>query len=150
MMKALQERNMFKYREKFHKLVILPLAAVMCVFFAGCDAGSNGPETTGLSGGSGYRIELASSFESVAVGANTIFTAVIYEPDGMPIRDGEEVVFASTEKGSFSDVSVSTKGGTAVTTYTAEGEGPAKYHIVSVACHGAIASYKLVVTPENF
>ena len=125
--------------------------AMLCALavFAGCDAGSNGPVATDLSTGSGYRIQLASSFNSVKVGGSSTLTVVIFEPDGTPIRDGEDVSFASSEKGSFSDNTVKTSGGTAVVTYTA-GDYPMKYDSVSATCHGATAVLQILIVPENY
>ncbi len=124
--------------------LVLALAAI-----CGCDAGSNSPVTTDLSTGPGYKIQLASSLSSVKVGATTTLTAVIFEPDGTPIRDGEEVSFGSSEKGSFSDNPVKTSGGTAVVIYTA-GDYPMKYDSVTASCHGATAQLQIVIVPENF
>lgn len=124
--------------------LMLAIAAV-----CGCDAGSNSPVATDLSTGNGYKIQLASSLSSVKVGATTTLTAVIYEPDGTPIRDGEEVHFGSSEKGSFSDNPVKTSGGTAVVTYTA-GDFPLKFDSVSASCHGATAQLQIEIIPEGF
>ncbi|HNX74900.1 MAG TPA: hypothetical protein PLM07_15475 [Candidatus Rifleibacterium sp.] len=136
-----------------HKYLRFFVAGIALIFalavLSGCDAGSNGSVATDLSSGSGYRIQLASSLESVKVGGSSTLTVVVFEPDGTPIRDGEEVSFASSEKGSFSDNTVKTSGGTAVVTYTA-GDYPMKYDSVSATCHGATAVLQIVIVPENF
>ncbi|MDD2997990.1 MAG: hypothetical protein PHV05_02940 [Candidatus Riflebacteria bacterium] len=140
---------MFIFNGKICKLLVVWLAVAVCALIAGCDAGSNGPISTELSNGAGYKIALGSSAEIISVSADTVITAVIYEPDGSPIRDGEEVFFASSEEGEFADSPVNTKNGTAITTYKA-GDAPMKYHTITVSCRGAVASINVMVTPSNY
>lgn len=126
--------------------ILLLLSFAMLV---GCDAGSTGPVSTTLSSESGYRMQLASSVDQVAVGGQSIITAVIYEPDGSPIRDNEEVMFASSEGGSLSNNTVMTKGGQAMVTFTA-GDTPMRYENISVTCRGAVAVIQVLVLPQTY
>ncbi len=126
------------------KTAFLVLVVVSIFVLSGCDAGSNNPVASDISSGNGYKIQLASSSESVKVGGTTTLTAVIFEPDGSPIRDGQKVYFSSSEKGSFSDQNVETSGGTAVVTYTAsENIG---FDTVTATCQGAISSRQIIVS----
>ncbi len=125
---------------------------VLSAFFiivSGCDAGSDGPTSSGLSSGSGYRIELAASHSTLKAGATPTLTVVVFEPDGAPIRDGVDVFFSSSLKGSFSDDSIKTAGGIAAVTYTAA-EAPWREDQVSATCQGAIATVKIAIVAENF
>lgn len=115
----------------------------------GCSSGSNSPVATDLSSGTGYRIKLASSLSTVTVSGSAVITAVIYEPDGSPIRDDEEVLFASSEGGSFSDSPVKTKSGTVSTVYTA-GSTPMKYDSITASCRGAVAVLQVWVLPATY
>ncbi len=125
-------------------LLLLSLAIL-----GGCDGGSTGPVSTALSSESGYQIKLASSVEQVSVGGQSIISAVILEPDGSPIRDNEEVMFASSEGGSLSDNLVTTKGGQAMVTYTA-GDTPMRYDNISATCRGAVAVIQVLVLPQTY
>ncbi len=126
------------------KIVVFSLVLVWLPVLTACDAGSNSPVATDLSAGNGYNIALAPSIETVKTGGTSTLTVVIFEPDGSPIRDGEKVYFASYLKGSFSDDSVETSGGTAVVTYTAsENIG---LDTVTATCHGAISSCQIIVS----
>ncbi|MDD3146374.1 MAG: hypothetical protein PHD82_03645 [Candidatus Riflebacteria bacterium] len=129
--------------------ILFSLAVIASLsFLSGCDAGSNDPVATAVSTGNGYKMQLAASLTSVRVGGTSTLTAVVFEPDGSPIRDGEEVFFAA-ERGKFSDDSVKTSGGTAVVTFTA-GENPLNLETVTATCHGAISSLQIIIVPEKF
>lgn len=119
------------------------------LLFVGCDGGSNNPVSTGISTGTGYKIQLASSVEMVSVSGSSVITAEIFEPDGSPIRDGEDVLFASSEGGTLSDTNVQTKNGKAVITYTA-GDTPMRYDNISASCNGATAIIRIWVIPQTF
>ncbi|GAB4275061.1 MAG: hypothetical protein Kow0029_15890 [Candidatus Rifleibacteriota bacterium] len=131
------------------KIVLFSLVAVCLFFTGGCSGGSNNPVSTELSTGAGYKIKLASSLENVTAGGSSIITAVIYEPDGSPVRDNEEVLFASGEGGSFSESTVTTKNGTASTIYTA-GEASMKYDNITASCRGATAFIQVWILPATF
>jgi len=130
------------------KLFLFSLLLVTLVVLPACDSGSSGPVASPLSTGPGYNIQIAASDEDLMVGATTTITAVIYEPDGAPVRDGVDVFFGSSLKGSFSDNPVKTSGGTAVVTYTA-GAAPWQLDKVSATCRGATANVEITLTSEN-
>lgn len=148
MTKKQQEKNMSESGKK-HIFIFAALAVIICAIFTGCDAGSNGPIMTEAAGGSGYRIQMASSLDSIAVDGSTTITAVIFEPDGSPIRDNEDVLFASSEGGSFTDSVVKTANGQASVNYTA-GNTPMKYDTITASCRGAIANIPVWILPANF
>lgn len=128
----------------FIKVASFLLVLAFLPLLTGCDAGSNSPVATDLSAGNGYKISLASSIDTVKTGGTSTLTVVIFEPDGSPIRDGEKVYFASSLKGTFSEDSIETSGGTAVVTYTAsENIG---LDTVTATCHGAISSRQIIVS----
>lgn len=127
------------------KLVLFSLLLVMLLVLPACDSGSSGPVSSPLSSGPGYNIQLASSDGDLMVGATTTLTAVIYEPDGTPVRDGVDVFFGSSRKGSFSDNPVKTSGGKAVVTYTA-GDVHGYQDEVTATCNGAIAKVNIAIT----
>jgi hypothetical protein len=122
--------------------ILLLLSLAMMV---GCDAGSTGPVSSGLSSETGYRINLASSVDMVSADSQSVITAVIIEPDGTPIRDNEEVMFACSQGGTLSDNLVMTKGGQAMVIFTAA--DIAGYGIITATCRGAVADIKVVVVP---
>lgn len=149
-MTAASSGEMTMNRAKYSVRPVFFLALLgIAMLFCGCDAGSNGPITSDLSTGEGYKIKLASSVASVKVGGKATLTAVIFEPDGSPIRDDEDVYFSSSENGALSDDSVKTLGGTAVVTYTA-GEHAMRFDTITASCHGAISSVQVDIVPENF
>ncbi len=127
------------------RLFLFSLLLSMLLVLPACDSGSSGPVTSPLSTGPGYNIQLAASDEDLMVGATTTLTAIIYEPDGAPVRDGVEVFFGSSLKGSFSDNPVKTSGGTAVVTYTA-GDIHGYQDEVTASCKGAIARVNIAIT----
>ena len=120
----------------------------MLLVLPACDSGSSGPVASPLSTGPGYNIQLAASSSALKPGATTTLTAVIYEPDGAPVRDGIDVFFDSSQEGSFSDNPVKTSGGMAVVTYTA-GTAPWQLDKVSATCKGATANVEITLTSEN-
>ena len=128
------------------KLFVFSLLLGMLVVLSACDSGSNGPVATPLSSDHGYKIKLLAANRAVRAGGTTTLTVVVFEPDGAPIRDGVDVFFGSTQKGSFSDNPAKTSGGTAVLTYTA-GETPVYLDKVSATCMGAIANLDIEITP---
>ncbi|GAB1353627.1 hypothetical protein MASR1M12_23630 [Erysipelotrichia bacterium] len=130
------------------RLFLFSLLLSMLLVLPACDSGSSGPVTSPLSTGPGYKIQLGASSSALKPGATTTLTAVIFEPDGAPIRDGIEVFFDSSQKGSFSDNPVKTSGGTAVVTYTA-GAAPWQLDKVSATCRGATANVEITLTSEN-
>lgn len=127
------------------RLFLFSLLLVMLVVLSACDPGSSGPVASPLSTGPGYKIKLAASDEDLMVGATTTLTAIIYEPDGAPVRDGVEVFFGSSLKGSFSDNPAKTSGGKAVVSYTA-GDIHGYEDEVTATCNGAIAKEKIAIT----
>ncbi len=127
------------------KLFLFSLLLAMLLMLPACNSGASGPVATPLSSGQGYKIQLAASNSRLMAGATITLTAVIFEPDGAPIRDGIDVFFGSTQKGSFSDNPAKTSGGTAVVTYTA-GETPGYQDRVSATCKGAIANLDIDIT----
>lgn len=127
------------------KLFLFSLLLVTLVVLPACDSGSSGPVASPLSTGPGYNIQIAASDEDLMVGATTTITAVIYEPDGAPVRDGVDVFFGSSLKGSFSDNPVKTSGGKAVVAYTA-GDIHGYQDEVTATCNGAIAKVNIAVT----
>lgn len=127
------------------KILLFSLLLAMLLVLPACDSGSSGPVASPLSSGPGYNIQLASSDGDLMVGATTTLTAVIYEPDGAPVRDGVDVFFGSSLKGSFSDNPVKTSGGKAVVTYTA-GDIHGYEDEVTATCNGAIAKVNIAVT----
>lgn len=131
------------------RIILLLAMFSSTIFLSGCDAGSNSPISTGLSAGSGYKIQLGSSLSSLKPGGTSALTAVVFEPDGSPIRDGESVVFTSSEKGSFAEDTVKTTGGTAVVVYTA-GNYSYRFDTLTATCHGATANLQILISSENF
>ncbi len=127
------------------KILLFSLLLAMLLVLSACDSGSSGPVSSPLSSGPGYNIQLASSDGDLMVGATTTLTAVIYEPDGTPVRDGVDVFFGSSRKGSFSDNPVKTSGGKAVVTYTA-GDVHGYQDEVTATCNGAIAKVNIAIT----
>ncbi len=130
------------------KLFLFSLLLVALLVLSACDSGSSGPVASPLSSGQGYKIQLAASSSALKPGATTTLTAVVFEPDGAPIRDGIDVSFDSSQKGSFSDNPVKTSGGTAVVIYTA-GTAPWQLDKVSATCRGATANVEITLTSEN-
>ena len=133
------------YFKRLFKAFSIFLLVIATSIFAGCDGGSNNPVSSGISTEPGYRIQLASSFGTVAAGASSVITAKVYEPDGSPIRDGEEVIFASSEGGKFSEEKATTKDGVATVQYTA-GE-KVGFDNISASCRGAVAIVLIVISP---
>ena len=127
------------------KILLFSLLLAILLVLSACDSGSSGPVSSPLSSGPGYNIQLASSDGDLMVGATTTLTAVIYEPDGTPVRDGVDVFFGSSRKGSFSDNPVKTSGGKAVVTYTA-GDVHGYQDEVTATCNGAIAKVNIAIT----
>jgi len=127
------------------KVLLFSLLLAMLVVLPACDSGSGDPVASPLSTGAGYNIQLATSDEDLMVGATTTLTAIVYEPDGAPVRDGVEVFFGSSMKASFSDNPVKTSGGTAVVSYTA-GDIHGYEDEVTATCKGAIAKVKIAIT----
>ena len=134
------------YFKRLFKAFSIFLLVIATSIFAGCDGGSNNPVSSGISTEPGYRIQLASSFGTVAAGASSVITAKVYEPDGSPIRDGEEVIFASSEGGKFSEEKATTKDGVATVQYTA-GDKVGISDSISASCRGAVAILPIVISP---
>jgi hypothetical protein len=140
---------MKKIRVKIRKIISFICIAGLSLFLTGCDAGGNNPVSTGLSEGPGYKIQLASSVEMVSVRGSSVITAQVFEPDGSPIRDGEKVLFATSEGGSLSDTEVETEGGKASITFTAD-DTPMRYENITASCRGATAVLQIWVLPQTF
>ena len=131
------------------KISLFSMFLALLIILPACDSGSSGPVASPLSIGPGYNIKVAASSSALKPGATTTLTAVIFEPDGTPIRDGIDVFFDSTQKGSFSDNPVKTSGGTAMVTYTA-GTAPWQLDKVSATCKGATANVDITITSEGY
>lgn len=135
--------------QRFIRVLIIVALVASGLVFPGCDGGGAGPITSSLSTEPGYKMLLASTVDRVSVGGQAVITARIYEPDGSPIRDDEEVLFASSEGGKLSEEKVTTKGGQAMVQFTA-GDTPMRFDNISATCRGAMAIIQIWVLPQSF
>lgn len=132
-----------------HSRFFVFLLILVVSMISGCSGGANDPVSSSISSEPGYKIQLSSSVGTVSVGGQTVITARIFEPDGSPIRDDEQVIFASSEGGSFSDNNVTTKNGQAMTSFTA-GDTPMRFDNITASCRGAVATVQVWVLPQIF
>lgn len=142
------ENKMVKICRAFNITLFLGMLIATCLVLSGCDAGSNNPTATELSTGTGYNIKIISYAEMVAVNGTNIITVAVFEPDGSPIRDNEDVIFACPDGGSFSESPVKTLNGQASTVYTAD-DTPNKYATIQVTCRGTGATIPIIIVPAN-
>ncbi len=135
-------------------LLLLALCLTVCSIFhlAGC--GSNGPETSGIPSGSGYRISLSTSLTTVPLGGTTVIQALVIDGKGTPIADKERVMFSSNVGGTFEggiDASNSeTNEGVAAIVYRApmkntDKPSPPKMETISAAYGGAVSSIEILL-----
>lgn len=133
---------------------------VLCVLFAGCD-NSSGPTATDFSEGSGYRIKLAVTNDTLVPGATTIVTATVLDETGQPAADAEDAVsFAFADKGAtwdgLTNNKADLKGGVAMANLTWEdsstGDNPDNSRVawVTASYRGAVAMIQISLVSVSF
>ncbi|MFZ5952128.1 MAG: hypothetical protein ACOYXC_15595 [Candidatus Rifleibacteriota bacterium] len=141
---------MFSAKKYISRSIFLLISVFsLALILNGCDGGGSSPVSSSISSEPGYKIQLGATADRVSVGGQAVITARIYEPDGSPIRDNEDVMFASSEGGKLSDEKVSTKDGQAMVVFTA-GDTPMRFDNISASCRGAIATVQIWVLPQTF
>lgn len=150
--------SMVKYMKKY--MIVLAVISLVAIVLAGCD-NSSGPSTTELSEGSGYRMKISISNDTLPSGGSTIVTAVIFDETGQPAADDDDGVFFSFgDKGGewdgLSNGMAKLKGGTAVATLkwedpsSGESADPARTAWISVAYRGAVGKIEVDLVSNTF
>ena len=75
------------------------LLIALCVL-SGCGS-SNGPTSSGLPDGGGYRINISAAAQVVPPGGTTILQVYVVDSGGVPVKDGEIVLFSSNIGATF-------------------------------------------------
>ncbi len=141
-------------------LISLAVLATLSIILTGCD-NSSGPTTTDLSEGSGYRIRMSISEDTLPSGGSTIVTAAIFDETGQPAADADDsVAFAFSDKGGdwsgLSDGKADLKGGVALATLkwddpsSGETVEPSRTAWISAAYRGAVAKIQVRLVSVSF
>ncbi len=78
------------------------ILAISATVLTGCGSSSNDPiVASSLSEGSGYTIKMLSSVETVPPGGTALISAAVFNPEGKPVGDDEQVFFSSNLEGTF-------------------------------------------------
>lgn len=133
---------------------------ILSILLAGCD-NSSGPNTTSLSEGSGYKIQLSISDDTLPSGGQTIVTATVFDETGQIAADAEDsVAFAFGDKGGtwdgLSDGKADLRGGSAMATLkwedpsSGETVEPSRTAWISAAYRGAVAKIQVSLVSVSF
>lgn len=150
--------NRIKYIIKVTAAVlVIPMLAMI---FAGCD-NSSGPTATNLSEGSGYRIQVSVSDDTIPSGGSTIVTAAIFDETGQPAADDDDgVSFSFADKGGEWDGLTSgrakLKNGVAAANLkwedpsSGETVDPSRTAWISASYRGAVAKIQVSLVSNSF
>lgn len=138
--------------------VICLIAAA--VFFSGCGS-SDGPFSSELATGDGYRVNLSGTQEQIYSGGRLQLFVTVRDPQGNPIPDEEKaVVFTSSLDGTTFEGAeegvADIKGGVATVvvawedTSEDEARDAPSYMYVTASYRGAFATYKILAITDSY
>jgi hypothetical protein len=127
---------------------------------SGCGGSTNDPVSSDATSGTGYKINLGVSAQSVAPGGAAVISAMVFDPQGNPVPDGSLVLFSSSEGGTFEGVSdgkSETTGGVATAIFkapessaNADKPQPSKTNRIFASFRGALGYVEIILVSSTF